>query len=144
MLFSVTPLYPQKLALTSPTGGGRSVGIVRSRTKATKFFMLFFPVSNYCLPLRPTHHSQHCIVETPQPFFSLNMKTQAFLTFKYMGELLHWWTGSGDINKDMLLELCHTTLCCSGTCTNLEFVTDNKNKLFTIFAIINKWAHLNT
>jgi hypothetical protein len=27
----VTPLYPQKLALTSPTGGGRSVGIVRSR-----------------------------------------------------------------------------------------------------------------
>ena len=32
----VTPLYPQKLALTSSTGGGRSVGIVRSRTKATK------------------------------------------------------------------------------------------------------------
>ena len=28
---------PQKLALTSPTGGGRSVGIVRSRTKATEF-----------------------------------------------------------------------------------------------------------
>ena len=33
----VTPLYPQKLALTSPTVGGRSVGIVRSRTKATEF-----------------------------------------------------------------------------------------------------------
>jgi len=33
----VTPLYPQKLALTSPTGGGRSVGIVRARTKATEF-----------------------------------------------------------------------------------------------------------
>jgi hypothetical protein len=33
----VTPLYPQKLALTSPTGGGHSVGIVRSRTKATEF-----------------------------------------------------------------------------------------------------------
>jgi hypothetical protein len=29
-------LYPQKLALTSPTSGGRSVGIVRSRTKATE------------------------------------------------------------------------------------------------------------
>jgi hypothetical protein len=26
---------PQKLALTSPTSGGRSVGIVLSRTKAT-------------------------------------------------------------------------------------------------------------
>ena len=34
----VTPLYPQKLALTSPTGGGRSVGIARVRTKATEFF----------------------------------------------------------------------------------------------------------
>jgi len=33
----VTPLYPQKLALTLPTGGGRSVGIVRVRTKATEF-----------------------------------------------------------------------------------------------------------
>jgi hypothetical protein len=33
----VTPLYPQKLALTSPIGGGRSFGIVRSRTKATEF-----------------------------------------------------------------------------------------------------------
>jgi hypothetical protein len=30
-------LYPQKLALTSQTSGGRSVGIVRSRTQATKF-----------------------------------------------------------------------------------------------------------
>jgi hypothetical protein len=26
------PLYPQKLALISPTSGGRSVGIVRSRS----------------------------------------------------------------------------------------------------------------
>jgi hypothetical protein len=32
----VTPLYPQKLALTSPTSGGRSVGIVHSQTKAMK------------------------------------------------------------------------------------------------------------
>jgi hypothetical protein len=29
------PLYPQKLALTSPTNGGRSVGVVRSRIQAT-------------------------------------------------------------------------------------------------------------
>jgi hypothetical protein len=29
------------LALTSPTGGGRSVGIVRSRTKAMEFNMLY-------------------------------------------------------------------------------------------------------
>jgi hypothetical protein len=36
----VTPLYPKKLALTSPTGGGRSVGIVRSRTKAMEFSLV--------------------------------------------------------------------------------------------------------
>ena len=36
----VTPLYPQKLALTWPTGGGRSVGMVRVRTKATEFSFL--------------------------------------------------------------------------------------------------------
>jgi hypothetical protein len=29
--------YPQELALTSRTNGGRSVGIVRSRTQATEF-----------------------------------------------------------------------------------------------------------
>jgi hypothetical protein len=34
--YHATPLYPQKLALTSPTSGGRSVGKVRSRTKATE------------------------------------------------------------------------------------------------------------
>jgi hypothetical protein len=31
------PHYPQKLALTSPTCGYRSVGIVRSRTHTTEF-----------------------------------------------------------------------------------------------------------
>ena len=36
----VTPFYPQKLALTSPTGSGRSVGMVRSRTKATEFSLV--------------------------------------------------------------------------------------------------------
>ena len=42
----VTPLYPQKLALTSPTGGGRSVGIVRSRTKATEFSLVYMYVES--------------------------------------------------------------------------------------------------
>ena len=35
-----TPLYPQKLALTSPTCSGRSVGIVRSRTKTTEYWTI--------------------------------------------------------------------------------------------------------
>jgi hypothetical protein len=33
-------LYPQNLALTSPTSGGRWVGIVRSRTQAKEFLFL--------------------------------------------------------------------------------------------------------
>jgi len=37
----VTPLYAQKLALTSPTGAGRSVDIVRVRTKAKEFNYMF-------------------------------------------------------------------------------------------------------
>ena len=44
----VTPLYPQKLALTSLTGGGRSVGIVRSRTKATEFSLVLVEKWPYC------------------------------------------------------------------------------------------------
>jgi hypothetical protein len=33
-----TPFYRQKLAITSPTSGGRLVGIVRSLTQAMEFF----------------------------------------------------------------------------------------------------------
>jgi hypothetical protein len=33
--------YPQEFALPSPTSGGRSVGIVRSRTQATECFYVF-------------------------------------------------------------------------------------------------------
>jgi hypothetical protein len=36
-----TPLYPQKLALTSPTCGGRSVCIIRLWTKAMEFSFQF-------------------------------------------------------------------------------------------------------
>jgi hypothetical protein len=34
-------LYPQKLAITSPTSGGRSVGIIRLRTQTMEFVCLF-------------------------------------------------------------------------------------------------------
>jgi hypothetical protein len=39
LCWPLNALYPQKLALTSPAGGGRSVGIVRSRTQATEFIL---------------------------------------------------------------------------------------------------------
>jgi hypothetical protein len=35
-------LYPQKLAITLPTSGGRSVSIVRSRTQTMEFFLFCF------------------------------------------------------------------------------------------------------
>ena len=45
----VTPLYPQKLVLTSPTGGGRSVDIVRVRTKATEFSLVSAVMHSVCV-----------------------------------------------------------------------------------------------
>jgi hypothetical protein len=36
-------LYPQNLALTSPTSGGLSVGIVRLRNKVTELFIIHSP-----------------------------------------------------------------------------------------------------
>jgi hypothetical protein len=43
--------YPQKLALTSPTNGGHSVGTVRLRTQATDPAFLFFKfLGNYPCP----------------------------------------------------------------------------------------------
>jgi hypothetical protein len=52
-------LYPQNLALTSPTSGCRSVGIVRSRTKATEFFVLFLHkgTHNLCSFIQQSRHS---------------------------------------------------------------------------------------
>jgi hypothetical protein len=41
-------LYPQNLALTSPPCGGRSVGIVRLRTKTTEFVLF---LNNSVAPL---------------------------------------------------------------------------------------------
>jgi hypothetical protein len=49
-------LYPQKLALTSPTSGGHSVGIIRSRTQTTEFLSLYLAVKAYrVVRCRRTH-----------------------------------------------------------------------------------------
>jgi hypothetical protein len=66
---NVTPLYPQKLALTSPTGGGRSVGIVRSRPKAMEF--------SFSFNIKPDH-IWDVLIRTGFPWFSM----------EYNGELL--------------------------------------------------------
>jgi hypothetical protein len=46
---SVAPSNPQTLALTSPTSGGRSIGIVHSRPQATEFVVCkLFCRSTFC------------------------------------------------------------------------------------------------
>jgi hypothetical protein len=55
-------LYPQKLALASPTSGGRSVGIVYSGTQATEFVCFLFIVMAGCLgQCSVTNKLQQCI-----------------------------------------------------------------------------------
>jgi hypothetical protein len=49
-------LYPQKSVLTSPTRGGRSVGRVRSRTKAGKFSYYSYLIHN-----RMNAHKHPCL-----------------------------------------------------------------------------------
>jgi hypothetical protein len=48
-------LYPLKLALTSPTSGGRSIGIVRWRNKATEF--VFVGIVQHSTAAVPRQHS---------------------------------------------------------------------------------------
>jgi hypothetical protein len=46
LLWPHDSLHPQKLVLTSPTSGGRSVSIVRSPTEATEFSLFWHICSN--------------------------------------------------------------------------------------------------
>jgi hypothetical protein len=55
-------IYPQRLALTSPTSGSRSVGTVRSQTQATEFTFSLY--NNYFLKLgRSTCGIETCASE---------------------------------------------------------------------------------
>ena len=80
----VTPLYPQKLALTWPTGGGRSVGIVRVRTKATEFSFSFIITS---LPRYEFTHVQY-LCDTAQSWLCINMDFRVCRTFYGVGYII--------------------------------------------------------
>jgi hypothetical protein len=54
----VVPSIRKKLALTSQTSGGRSVGIVRLRTEATEFFIINLHIIN-----RPVFYLKHDVSE---------------------------------------------------------------------------------
>jgi hypothetical protein len=65
-----TSLCPQKLALTSPTSGGRSVGIVRSRSKVTELLLLLSLLTNRSLKMLPRQQI-HTQQELLQATFSM-------------------------------------------------------------------------
>jgi hypothetical protein len=62
--------YPQKLALTSPTSGSCSVGIVRSRTQATEFS----PCVKLCGPRKIVCEQQRLVVGFYTTFHSKNSR----------------------------------------------------------------------
>ena len=73
----VTPLYPQKLALTSPTGGVRSVSIVRVRTTATEFSFSYGMVIMFTV-----------VFQTPAAItFDFLMFTRAPVAFSYLSSV---------------------------------------------------------
>jgi hypothetical protein len=43
----VSPSICKKLAISSPTSGGRSIGKVRSRTQTTEFFLYVMLIKHY-------------------------------------------------------------------------------------------------
>jgi hypothetical protein len=87
-----TPSILSKLTLTSPTSGGRSVGIFRSRTKATEFVVLSIPwtffLQDPCTPLRLSLSYLLLIFVS---FFSLSPSINHFQHFPSTQCLLSIW-----------------------------------------------------
>jgi hypothetical protein len=73
-----TPLYLQKFALASPTSGGRSVVIGRSRTKATEFsfFMDSIHVKEYHIYITCTFIYGYGYFDTDKPRSSASEKVE--------------------------------------------------------------------
>jgi hypothetical protein len=65
------PFIRKKLSLTSPTGGGRSVGIVRSRTQATEFYIINYDPKQGILIIQSEWAKQ----QTPSPSLTLSHPT---------------------------------------------------------------------
>jgi hypothetical protein len=64
-------LYPQKLALTSQINGGRSIGIVRSRNKATEFIIYFY---YFLVCLLPNPSSRTMALGSTQPLSEMSTR----------------------------------------------------------------------
>jgi hypothetical protein len=86
-------LYQQKLALTSPTSGGRSVGIVRLRAKATEFvccFCLYQIFVNFIAKWQHTPHINDIHILWVWNYVTIEMKTTSNLHFYPAMQQVFW------------------------------------------------------
>ena len=110
----VTPLYPQKLALTSLTGGGRSVGIVRLRTKATEFFFIStFTLTLYKFYLESCGiHLKYGICENKEKLWGRVGRRETVPTFKAAACLRVVEVGAITKSRSEMRGVCHDVACC--------------------------------
>jgi hypothetical protein len=74
----VTPLYPQ-MAVTSPTSGGSSVGIVRSPTQATELVIFIMWFAYKCQISQPPNTVDGQVVAERRVFMLLIVELVRFL-----------------------------------------------------------------
>jgi hypothetical protein len=72
-----TPSTRKRLALTSPTSGGRSVGIVRLRTTATEFSLVY----NYCYSTE-VQAARRLVLTGRQSFNDLGDLPRSYITHR--------------------------------------------------------------
>jgi hypothetical protein len=89
-------IYPQKLALTSPTSYGRSVVIVRSQTKPTELLLIVFlriGLTNWYLTLVPLYQTTRGIFSDESNFHGYHREELRWYAFNRKcseAGFLHW------------------------------------------------------
>jgi hypothetical protein len=98
-------IYPQKLALISPTSGGRSVGVVRSRAQATEFSFFYFLVVSHTGPwfvnalrLRCNCHVQECGICHSEFYYFVQLWLQG------------WWQAPQAVESNPDIQRCFSRL----------------------------------
>jgi hypothetical protein len=91
-------LYPQKLALTTSTSFGRSVGIGRSRTEATEFSLVFSYEQETSSKLGWTLFAT-CFLRVAFLDFSSTVKMEAVMFFRNVGELAPEYNASRPLKR---------------------------------------------
>jgi hypothetical protein len=117
------------LALTSPTGGGRSVGMVRLRTKATEFVF----VSEVCAyrssePITPSAHTAYA-------GFSSLVKLAALYAVLICSDQFYFV-------KRLLIGLHDACLFAAGTVAWLLTATVSKPKLSSVIQLTSSYQHI--